>query len=279
MTTSPRARRWRRLLTVFSLSAVALVAGAGVASAHVTVNPSDAAAGGYTTLTFRVPNESPTAGTVGITVQLPADHPFASVAVKAVPGWTVKPSKTTLPAPVTEGDTTIKEAVTSVTWTADKGVSVGPGEFAEFELSVGPVPAVDSLTFPTTQTYDDGKVVEWNEPTPASGEEPEYPVPTLTVTPAGTGEGDEHSHSDDASAAGTSGADASGAGASGAATSGASVSEAAVSPAAGSDTTAAAPSDSNGAATILAVVSLVVAAASLVVAAVALRRRPTGGRA
>ncbi len=271
MTTSPHARRWRRLLTVLSLSAVALVAGAGVASAHVTVNPSDAAAGGYTTLTFRVPNESPTAGTVGLTVELPTDHPFASVAVKAVPGWTVKPTKTTLPAPVTEGDTTIKEAVTSVTWTADKGVSVGPGEFAEFELSVGPVPSVDELTFPTTQTYDDGKVVQWNEPTPASGEEPEYPVPTLTVTPAGAGEGDAHSHSDDASAAGASAA----AGVSASA----GVSEAAVSPAAGSDTTAAATSDGNGGATILAAVSLVIAAAALVVAALALRRRPTGGRA
>ena len=83
------------------------------------VNPSEAAAGSFTKLTFRVPNESPTAGTVGLTVTLPADHPIAYVSVKAVPGWTVVPTKTTLPAPVTEGDITIKEAVTSVTWTAD----------------------------------------------------------------------------------------------------------------------------------------------------------------
>jgi uncharacterized protein YcnI len=282
MTTSLRARRWRRLLTVFSLSGVALVAGAGVAAAHVTVNPSDAAAGSFTTLTFRVPNESPTAGTVGITVALPTDHPFASVAVKAVPGWTVKPSKTTLPAPVTQvdpetgGETTIKEAVTSVTWTADKGVSVGPGEFAEFELSVGPVPAVNELTFPTTQTYNDGEVVQWNEPTPASGEEPEHPLPTLTVTPAGTGEGDEHSHGGEASGSASAPGSAS---ASASAAVSASASEAAVSPAAGTDTTAAPSSDSSNSATILAVVSLVIAAASLVVAAVALRRRPTGGAA
>ncbi len=259
MTTSPRARRWRRAFSVLFLTCVALVAGAGVASAHVSVTPSDAAAGGYTTLTFRVPNESATAGTVGLTVALPTDHPFASVAVKAVPGWKVKPSKTTLPAPVTEGDTTIKEAVTTVTWTADPGVSIAPGEFAEFELSVGPVPAVDALTFPTTQTYSDGEVVEWNEATPASGEEPEHPVPTLTVTPAEGGEGSEHSHSDEASATA------------------ATVSDASVSPAAESATAAAAPSDGNNSATVLAAISLVVAAASLVVAALALRRRPTGG--
>ncbi len=260
MTISPHRRRWRRLLTVLSLSSVALVAGAGVAAAHVTVEPSDAAAGGYTTLTFRVPNESPTAGTVGITVALPADHPFASVLVKAVPGWTVKPSRTTLPAPVTDGEVTIKEAVTSVTWTADPGVEIKPGEFAEFELSAGPVPAVDSLTFPTTQTYSDGKVVQWNEPTPASGEEPEHPVPTLTVTAAGSGE-----------VSGTS------ASASDAPLTNPSVSAAAVANTAGSDSAASGSSDGTNSATILAAISLVIAAGSLVVAAAALRRRPTGG--
>ncbi len=253
MPKSPGPRRWRRVLIVFALSSIGLLAGAGVAAAHVTVNPSDASAGAYTTLTFRVPNESPTAGTVGLTVRLPTDHPFASVAVKAVPGWTVKPTKTTLPTPVTEGDTTIKEAVTSVTWTADNGVAVHPGEFAEFELSVGPVPAVDELAFPTRQTYNDGTVVAWNEPTPASGEEPEHPVPTLTVTAAGTGEEAGHSHGGDASTA--------------------AVSEAAVSSTASGTATA---SDSNGAATILGAVSLVIAAAALVVAALALRRRPSG---
>ena len=116
-----RAPRWRRAITLISLTAVGLLAGAGVASAHVTVNPSEAAAGGFTKLTFRVPNESPTAGTVAVTVDLPADHPFAYVSVKQVPGWSVVPTTSTLPAPVTEGDLTIKEAVTSVTWTADPG--------------------------------------------------------------------------------------------------------------------------------------------------------------
>ena len=36
------------------------------------------------------------------------------------------------------------------------------------------------------QTYSDGKVVKWDEPTPASGEEPEYPVPTFVITAAET---------------------------------------------------------------------------------------------
>ena len=231
-----RAPRWRRGLTLISLTAVGLLAGAGVASAHVTVNPSEAAAGGFTKLTFRVPNESPAAGTVAVTVDLPADHPFAYVSVKQVPGWSVVPTTSTLPAPVTEGDVTIKEAVTSVTWTADPGTMIGPGEFAEFDISAGPVPDTETLVFPTTQTYNDGEVVQWDEPTPSSGEEPEHPAPTLTVGPAAT----------------TTPATEP------------SVAAVAATTSSGSDSTA----------TILAAVSLVIAAAALVVAAVALRRRP-----
>ena len=153
------------------------------------------------------------------------------------------PTKQTLPAPVTEGDTTIKEAVTSVTWTADPAPRSAPGEFAEFEISAGPVPEVDSLEFPATQTYSDGTVVEWNEPTPASGEEPEHPVPTLTVDPA---------------AAATSAT--------------ASVIQTTGQPV----TTAATGTETSSTPTVLAVLSLIVAAAALLVAAFALRRRAGG---
>ena len=184
MTSYFRAPRWRRAITVLSLATVGVLAGAGVAAAHVSVNPSSAVAGDYTKLTFRVPNESPTAGTVALTVTIPTDHPFASVSVKQIPGWTAVPTKSTLPTPVTEGDTTIKEAVTSVTWTADAGTQISPGEFGEFDISVGPVPDVPSIAFAATQTYSDGEVVQWDEPTPASGEEPEHPVPTLDLSPS-----------------------------------------------------------------------------------------------
>ena len=46
------------------------------------------------------------------------------------------------------------------------------------------------MLLPATQTYSDGKVVKWDEPTPASGDEPENPAPALVVTAAGaTGSG------------------------------------------------------------------------------------------
>ena len=266
MFTNPfRGHRLRRTAALFTLTGLTLLVAAGTAAAHVAVDPSTAAAGDEAvTLTFHVPNESETAGTVAVTVALPADHPFAFASVGQMPGWTVTPTEQTLPAPVTEGDLTIKEALTSVTWTAQAGNRIGPGEFAEFKIAAGPVPDVAALEFPTTQTYDDGTVVEWNEPTPASGEEPEHPAPTLTVTPAGdaaTGSGaaPASSHSDESVA--TS----------------AEASAATVSAVANTESSTAQSSGSDSTAVILAVIGIVLAAAALLVAAVALRRRPTTG--
>ena len=264
-----RGHRLQRTAALFPLTGLTLLVGAGTAAAHVAVEPSIAAGGAEAVaLTFRVPNESETAGTIAVTVTLPADHPFADVSVRQVPGWTVTPTKQTLPAPVTEGDLTIKEAVTSVTWTGQAGNKIRPGEFAEFEISAGPVPDVAALEFPTTQTYDDGTVVDWNEPTPASGEEPEHPVPTLTVLPTGdaaTGSGEAPAPSQDDESVATS-AEAGAATVSAVANTGSST-ESSTGQSSGSDSTA----------VILAVIGIVLAAAALLVAAVALRRRPTTG--
>lgn len=164
---------------------IGLAVGGGVASAHVTVNPNAATAGSYAKLTFRVPTESATATTVAVQVNLPTDHPFPSVSVMQVPGWTAKVVKETLPARVVQGDMTIKEAVTSIAWTADDGVGIRLGEFNEFPISVGPVPNVPSLQFPAVQTYSDGSVVKWDQSAGADGSEPEHPAPTLTIATAG----------------------------------------------------------------------------------------------
>jgi periplasmic copper chaperone A len=176
-----RAAAGGATLLVLSAGAIALAA---PASAHVTVNPREAAAGGYHKLSIRVPNESPTAGTVGLAVTLPTDTPLASVSVKPHAGWRAEVTRTTLPEPVTSGDLEITEAVTRITWTAEPGVRVAPGQFEEFDISVGPLPeGVETLSFPTTQTYDDGEVVAWDQPV-TEGEEPEHPAPLLAVTDA-----------------------------------------------------------------------------------------------
>jgi periplasmic copper chaperone A len=178
-----------RLAAAAAAAACVVVATAVPAAAHVTVSSPDAVAADYGKIVFRVPNESAAADTTKVTVQLPAETPFASVSTRPVPGWRVQAEPTRLPEPVQVQGATMTEAVTEVTWTAQPGSALPPGTFTEFELSVGPFPAhATTLTFPTTQTYSDGEVVRWNQPVPPGGAEPEHPAPTLAVPPA-TGDG------------------------------------------------------------------------------------------
>jgi hypothetical protein len=52
-------------------------------------------------------------------------------------------------------------------------------------VSVGTLPDdVDSLSFPTVQTYDNGQVVSWIDPTVEGQPEPEHPAPVLHLTAA-----------------------------------------------------------------------------------------------
>ncbi|MCK8673901.1 YcnI family protein [Rhodococcus sp. HM1] len=162
-----------RAVTAAGITAAMLFAGAGVASAHVSVVAPGATQGGYTVLTFRVPTESETAGTTALTVTLPG---LKSARTEPMPGWTATVTKD--PA---------SGLATSVTWTADPGVAVGPGQFQQFLLSAGPLPEQDALSFPAVQTYSDGQVVAWDQE--AIGDaEPEKPAPSLTLT-ASSGDG------------------------------------------------------------------------------------------
>ncbi len=181
-----------RRLAATGLVSLALIGFPAVAAeAHVSVKADSTSAGSFSQLTFRVPNESDTAGTVKVSVELPKETPFRFVSVKPVPGWSVEAEESPLPEPVENEGTTITKAVQTVTWTAEKGNQISSGEYQEFSISAGPLPAAGDLALPATQTYSDGEVVEWNEPTPASGEEPEHPAPTVAVVAAGAeGEGE-----------------------------------------------------------------------------------------
>jgi uncharacterized protein YcnI len=173
-----------RAATVVAVSAAAVLLGAAPAFAHVTAQPGEAAQGGYTVVTFRVPDESDTAGTIKLEVRLPADHPITSVRTTPVPGWTATVAKATLNPPAQVNGNAVAEAVSTVTWTAASGTRIGPGEYLDFPLSLGPLPTgVDQLALPTTQTYDDGQVVAWDQPS-TDGAEPERPAPVVRLTPA-----------------------------------------------------------------------------------------------
>ena len=198
---TPARRASRRAfitIAALTLGAASALAAPLAASAHVHVEPGQAAAGGYSVITFRVPNESATAVTTSVTVDLPADTPFTSVSYQPVPGWSAAVSTEALPAPVTVGEATLTEAPLTVTWTADAGGGIADGQFQLFPLSVGPVPDTGRIALPVHQGYSDGTVVDWDEPTPASGEEPEHPAPTLFVNDTPPADDDSSSAATDA---------------------------------------------------------------------------------
>jgi uncharacterized protein YcnI len=165
-----------------------LATGLGIASAHVTVSSPDAAPGSFGKIVFRVPNESDTASTVKVRIQLPTDTPFASVSTEAVPGWSTTLTKTAVNPPIKDDDgNEITEAVSVVEFAADPGNSgIGPGQFQEFSLSVGPFPKAKSLSFSVVQSYSDGTEAAWIEPTVEGQPEPQHPAPVLSLSaPAG----------------------------------------------------------------------------------------------
>jgi uncharacterized protein YcnI len=173
----------RRAMRGLSGATLVALLAAPTAAAHVSLDPATAPAGGFVTLTFRVPNESPTAGTTKVEVRFPQDSPVAQVLTKPVPGWTVEVATQALTTPVKTEDGEVSEAVRSIVWTAQQGIRIGPGEFAEFEVAAGPLPdSADQLVMPTAQTYDDGTVTSWTDPPPAAGgAEPEHPAPVLRL--------------------------------------------------------------------------------------------------
>jgi uncharacterized protein YcnI len=183
----PLARLGVVVLALLTALAAAL-AGAGAAAAHVSVSSTDAAAGGYGKLTFRVPNESDTASTVALRIAVPEESALASLRAQPVPGWTVTMTTSDLQTPLESHGEQVTSYVSVVEFRAADGGGIRPGEFQEFALSGGPFPDSDQLSFPAVQTYSDGTEAAWIEPTVAGQAEPERPAPVLTLTdPAAAG--------------------------------------------------------------------------------------------
>ena len=180
------SRSMIRLLAVSGVAAATIGLTALPALAHVTVSSPAATQGGFGVLTFRMPNEMDNANSTELKVQLPADQPLASVSVKPQAGWSYTVTRAKLPQPITDDDgNQVTDYVSVIDWKATAG-GIKPGEYEDFDLSVGPLPKADSMTFKAIQVYSNGQTVSWiEEPAAGSTEEPEHPAPTLKLAPAG----------------------------------------------------------------------------------------------
>ena len=162
-------------------AAAAVLTAPAVASAHVTVNPREAPAGGFTVLNVRVPNERDDKGTVKVELRLPAGFYFLSY--KKVPGWRTTLTRERLDRPVDLGGFSVSEQFTRVVWKGNrkKGGIIRPDQFEEFPISVR-MPngnPGDQLVFPAIQTYRGGERVAWT-----GGPDADEPAPRVTLGPA-----------------------------------------------------------------------------------------------
>jgi periplasmic copper chaperone A len=181
-----------RLVVLVAAVGTALAASVVLASgawAHVTVSSPDATPGGYGKLVFRVPNESDTASTIALRIQIPPEAAMASLRTQPVPGWTATLTTAELDKPLENHGQKITSYVSVVEFRAQDGAGIAPGQFQEFALSGGPFPTIDQVSFPTVQSYSDGSESAWIEPSVDGQEEPDRPAPVLSLTaeePAGS---------------------------------------------------------------------------------------------
>jgi periplasmic copper chaperone A len=155
----------------------------GAANAHVSVQPDTIEGGGFSVIAFRVPNERDDASTTRLKVILPEDQPLGEVSTTPIPGWSVKTTTRKLDQPIDVEGVQLDTVVSQVTWTATEA-GIQPGEYQDFALSLGQLPASGQLVFQAVQSYSSGDRVTWNQVSADGSAEPEHPAPTLTITPA-----------------------------------------------------------------------------------------------
>lgn len=163
------------------VTAIALITPAA-AQAHISLHPNTIPAGAFATLDVRVPGEQEGAHVTKVDVLFPSG--FVGVDYENVPGWHTSIIETKLATPIKEDGETIDTEVSQIawTWTGPAG-QVNNGQFINFPLSLA-IPddaAGRALEFRTVQTYSNGQVVHWIDPSLTA----EHPAPRINVTAKG----------------------------------------------------------------------------------------------
>ncbi len=169
--------------TRFSLAAaLGVLLLPAVAQAHISLHPNTIPAGAFATIDVRVPGEEEGAYIKKVDVQFPPG--FIGADYENVAGWSAKVVESKLAKPIQTDDGPIDSEVSQIiwTWTGPLG-KVDNGQFIDFPLSLA-IPedaAGKALEFRTVQTYSNGQVVHWIEPSL----EAEHPSPRINITAKG----------------------------------------------------------------------------------------------
>jgi len=171
-----------RVTKITALIAVGALLAPAAADAHISLHPNTVPAGAFATLDVRVPGEQEGAHVTKVDMLFPPG--FTSVDYENIPGWSTRVIETELATPIKEGGETINSEVSQIvwTWTGPLG-KVNNAQFINLPLSLA-IPnntAGKALEFRTVQTYSNGQVVHWIEPSLTA----EHPSPRINITAKG----------------------------------------------------------------------------------------------
>jgi uncharacterized protein YcnI len=172
----------RRTTAAATLAACGVMLAPTAAQAHISLHPNTIPAGAFATLDVRVPGEQEGAYVKEVDVLFPAG--FTGVDYENVPGWRTNVIETKLATPIKQDGETIDTDVSQIIWTwAGPLGQVNNNQFINFPLSLA-IPesaAGQALEFRTVQTYSNGQVVHWIDPSLTA----EHPSPRINVTAKG----------------------------------------------------------------------------------------------
>jgi uncharacterized protein YcnI len=159
-----------RIAAALAVAASLALAAPAAALAHAIVSPPVVVSGKDQVFTLAVPTEEENATTTSVELTLPDG--FGIDSFVAAPGWTRKVEQTG------SGD---NATISKITWTGGKTPT---DEVSVFQF-VGSAAEAKTYDFHVTQTYSNGKVVDWSGP-----ESSDAPAPTIeAVSSLGGGGG------------------------------------------------------------------------------------------
>jgi uncharacterized protein YcnI len=171
-----------RLSKIAVLATASALLAPAAAEAHISLHPNTIPTGAFATLNVRVPGEQEGAHVTKVDMLFPPG--FTSVIYENVAGWSVKVLNQKVSPPIQTAEGPVSEEISQViwSWTGPLGM-VSNNQFIQFPLSVA-IPtnlAGRALQFKTLQSYSNGKLVHWIDPSLSA----EHPAPRINITAKG----------------------------------------------------------------------------------------------